>query len=324
MMTEVSQMKKIPVVVVAGPTASGKTALGVEICKHFSGEVVSADSMQIYKGMDIATAKPTKDEMQGIPHHLIDIISPGETFSAAKFKEYAAECIDGIVSRGNLPVIVGGTGLYIDTLVNNITLTETDTDPSLREALIKKCERCGAQAMLDELAAIDPDYAANLHPNNTKRILRALELWYSSGVRMSQQIALSRLNPSPYDVCYIVLDVNNREFLYDRINKRVDIMLEQGLVNEAAEFISNSGETSSQAIGYKELRPYFNNETSLQEAVDSLKQSTRRYAKRQLTWFRRNENAKKLYIDAYNSKKELAQAAFKIINDSGILKEENK
>lgn len=317
-------MKKIPVVVVAGPTASGKTALGIEICKNFSGEVISADSMQIYKGMDIATAKPSKEEMQGIPHHLIDIISPGETFSTAKFKEYAAECIESIVSRGNLPVIVGGTGLYIDTLVNNITLTETDTDPSLREKLTQKCERCGAQAMLDELAAIDPDYAVNLHPNNVKRILRALELWYSSGVRMSQQIALSRLTPSPYNVCYLVLDVQNREFLYDRINKRVDLMLSQGLIDEAAEFISNCGETSSQAIGYKELRPYFDNEKTLQEAVDDLKQSTRRYAKRQLTWFRRNESAKRLYIDTYNSKEELAQAAFKSIHDSGILKEENK
>lgn len=317
-------MKKIPVVVVAGPTASGKTALGIEICKNFSGEVISADSMQIYKGMDIATAKPSKEEMHGIPHHLIDIISPGETFSTAKFKEYAAECIENIVSRGNLPVIVGGTGLYIDTLVNNITLTETDTDPSLRESLAKKCEQCGAQAMLDELAAIDPDYAANLHPNNTKRILRALELWYSSGVKMSQQIALSRLTPSPYNVCYLVLDVQNRDFLYDRINKRVDLMLSQGLIDEAAEFISNCGETSSQAIGYKELRPYFDNEKTLQEAIDDLKQSTRRYAKRQLTWFRRNESAKRLYIDTYNSKEELAQAAFKSIHDSGILKEENK
>ena len=315
-------MKKIPVVVVAGPTASGKTALGIEICKKFSGEVVSADSMQIYKGMDIATAKPSKEEMQGIPHHMIDIISPGGTFSAAKFKEYAAECIDGIVSRGNLPVIVGGTGLYIDTLVNNITFTESDTDPALRESLSQKCKQIGAQAMLCELSAIDPDYAEGLHPNNVKRILRALELWYSSGVKMSQQIALSRLTPSPYDVCYIVLDVQNREYLYDRINKRVDIMLGQGLIDEAAEFIKNIGETSSQAIGYKELRPYFNNEKTLQEAVDDLKQSTRRYAKRQLTWFRRNESAKRLYIDLYNSKEELAQAAFKIINDSGILKED--
>lgn len=312
-------MKKTPLIVIAGPTASGKTALGVEICKKINGEVISADSMQIYKGMNIATAKPTEDEMQGIPHHLIDIISPEESFSVESFKRLAGEAAENIDSRGKVPVVVGGTGLYIDSLVDNITLSDSSADENLRKALFERAEKEGAAALIEEIRAFDPEYAEKLHENNIKRIVRALELWHTSHITMTQQIAASRLEPSPYDVCYIVLDAENRDYLYDRINRRVDMMLEAGLLSEAQEYRLSCGKTSAQAIGYKELEPYFSNEKTLSEAVDSLKQATRRYAKRQLTWFRRREDAHRIYIDKYDSREEMINDAMKIIEESEVL-----
>ena len=311
-------MKKIPLIVVAGPTASGKTSLGIEICRRLDGEAVSADSMQIYKGMDIATAKPSKEEMHGIPHHLIDFLSPEDTFSVADFKSLAEEKIRDITDRKKLPVIVGGTGLYIDSLVENITLSDASADENLRRALFERAEKEGAAALLEEVRAVDPEYAEKLHENNLKRIIRALELWHTSHITMTQQIAASRLEPSPYNVCYIVLDAQNREYLYDRINRRVDAMLEAGLLKEAEEYYSSCGKTSAQAVGYKELAPYFTGEKTLEEAVESLKQSTRRYAKRQLTWFRKNENARRLYIDTYTSLQDMTDGAMKIIENSGV------
>ncbi len=315
-------MNKIPLVVVAGPTASGKTSLGIAVCKEFGGEVISADSMQIYKGMDIATAKPTKEEISQIPHHLIDIVDPDERFSVARFKSLAQEKIDDIISRKKLPVIVGGTGLYIDNLVENIELVDSEIDSVLREKLSKKAESEGIQALIDELREIDPEFVDNLKEINKKRIIRALELFYTSGITVTEQNRLSRLHESPYDVCYICLDAHDREILYSRINQRVDKMVEEGLLEEAKDFIENKGITSAQAIGYKELTPYFNGEKTLDEALDSLKQGTRRYAKRQLTWFRRNEKSVHLYIDEYKNVRELYEAAFDIIRNSGILKED--
>lgn len=311
-------MKKIPLIVVAGPTASGKTALGIEICKRLNGEVISADSMQIYKGMDIATAKPLKEEMQGIPHHLIDVISPEETFSVADFKSLAEAKIDEIIKKGKIPVIVGGTGLYIDSLVENISLCDASTDENLRQALTQRAEKEGAAVLLEEVRKIDPEYAQKLHENNVKRIIRALELWETSHITMTQQIAQSRKEPSPYNVCFIILDAENRDFLYERINRRVDMMLSAGLEKEAREYYSSCGKTAAQAIGYKELAPYFDGEKTLDEAVESLKQSTRRYAKRQLTWFRRNETAHRIYIDKYSSPQEMADDVIEIIKTSEI------
>ncbi len=306
-------MKKIPLIVIAGPTASGKTALGVEICKKMGGEVVSADSMQIYKGMDIATAKPTESEMQGIKHHLISIISPEETFSVADFKTLAEKAIKEIVNNGKIPVVVGGTGLYIDTLVNNIVLSDASRDPEIRKVLEKRAEEEGAQALLDELKTIDPEYAAGLHANNVKRIIRALELWQTAHITMTRQISESRKEPSPYDTVYICLDCENRDYLYSRINRRVDAMMQAGLLDEAQKYFSSCSPTAVQAIGYKELMPYLGGEKTLGEAVDALKQSTRRYAKRQLTWFRRHEEAERLYIDKYDSCEKLAEDAILII-----------
>ncbi len=308
-------INKIPLIVVAGPTASGKTGLGIEICKKFDGEVISADSMQIYKGMDIATAKPTRAEIGDIPHHLIDIIDPDENFSVAEFKRLAEIKIQQVIKRNKLPVIVGGTGLYIDNLVDNITLTDAPADLALRQKLMDKAEKEGLDVLLNELREIDPEYCDNLKEINKKRIVRALELYYSTGVTITQQNKNSKSAESPYEVCYICLDCHDRDVLYNKINLRVDKMVADGLVEEAKHFLGKFGVTSAQAIGYKELTPYFNQEKNLDEALASLKQGTRRYAKRQLTWFRRREDTTHLFIDDYRSTNELCQKAFEIITD---------
>lgn len=306
-------MKRIPVVAVIGPTASGKSDLAVEICRHFGGEVVSADSMQIYKGMDIATAKPTEEEKKNIPHHMMDFLDNSEDYSVALYQQAASECIADIHSRGLLPVVCGGTGLYVDTLINNVKLSDDSCDEELRRSLLKRAEDEGADKLLEEVRAFDPEYAEKLHPNNIKRIVRALEVYKTTGTTMTEQAELSK-QASPYDVCFIGLDAENRQFLYDRIDRRVDIMFGRGLENEAREYLASAnGSTSAQAIGYKELRPYIDGEISLEEAEENLKRATRRYAKRQLTWFRRNERINWLLIDKYQKREELANAAFAIV-----------
>ncbi len=306
-------MNRIPVVAVVGPTASGKSDLAVEICLRFNGEAVSADSMQIYKGLDISTAKPTEEEKKGVPHHMMDFLDNTESFSVAEYQKMAGEYIRDIHSRGKLPVIVGGTGLYIDTLLNNIQLKEDSFDEALREKLLERVEKEGIESLLDELRGIDPEYAEKMHPNNVKRIVRALEVWYSSGVTMTRQIEESHAE-SPYDVCFIGLDSEDRDFLYDRINHRVGIMLQNGLEAEAKDYLlQKNTATSSQAIGCKELKPYFDGEITLAEAADNLRQATRRYAKRQLTWFRRNKEINWIMIDKFDSKTEMNNAAFEII-----------
>lgn len=308
-------MNKIPVVAVVGPTASGKSDLAVEICRRFGGEAVSADSMQIYKGMDIATAKPTEIEKRGIPHHMMDFLESSEPYSVALYQQAAEKCIADIYSRGKLPVVVGGTGLYIDTLLNNIKLSEESYDGELRRSLLQRAENEGAEVLLDELQKIDPEYAAKLHPNNIKRIVRALEIYKTTGTTPTEQIALSK-QESPYRACIIGLDAENRQYLYDRIDRRVDIMLELGLEDEAREYLSRSDvQTSAQAIGYKELKPYFDGEISRDEAVENLKRATRRYAKRQLTWFRRNECINWLFIDQYSNKENLVKKAFTVVDE---------
>lgn len=306
-------MNRIPVVAVVGPTASGKSDLAVEICRRFGGEVVSADSMQIYKGMNIATAKPTEEEKQNIPHHMMDFLDNTEDYSVALYQQATAECIAEIYSRGLLPVVCGGTGLYVDTLLNNVKLSENSYDEELRVSLLKRAEDEGADRLLEEVRAFDPEYAEKLHPNNVKRIVRALEVYKTTGTTMTEQNKLSK-QTSPYDVCFIGLDAEDRQFLYDRIDRRVDVMLERGLEEEAREYLSSAnGSTSAQAIGYKELRPFFDGAITLDEAVENLKKATRRYAKRQLTWFRRNERINWLYIDKYQKRDELMSDAFAIV-----------
>lgn len=306
-------MNRIPVAAVIGPTASGKSDLAVEICRHFGGEVVSADSMQIYKGMDIATAKPTEEEKRNVPHHMMDFLDNTEDYSVALYQRAAAECIADIHLRGLLPVVCGGTGLYVDTLLNNVKLSEESYDEELRRSLLKRAENEGAEKLLEEVMVFDPEYAEKLHPNNIKRIVRALEVYKTTGTTMTGQIEMSK-QTSPYDVCFIGLDAEDRQFLYDRIDRRVDIMLERGLESEAREYLATaSSSTSAQAIGYKELRPYIDGDVSLSEAVENLKRATRRYAKRQLTWFRRNERINWLYIDKYQKREDMLKDAFTLV-----------
>ena len=282
----------MPVVAVGGPTASGKTAFSVQLAKRLGGEVVCADSMQIYKGLDVGTAKATQEEMEGVPHHLMDFLPPEETFSVADFVEAANREVQAITSRGRLPVLVGGTGLYIESFLNGVRFAEQKTDPALRERLEKEAGELGAQAMHRRLAAIDPDYAATVHPNNVGRVIRALELYYSSGKTMSRQRAESLPETPPFDSMVFCLAPAERSELYRRIDVRVDRMLEAGILEEAKMVWENRERyrTAAQAIGYKEFFPYFEGTADLAACTDKLKQASRNYAKRQLTWFRRMEN----------------------------------
>lgn len=301
---------KIPLISVTGPTASGKTRLGVSLAKHFDGEVISADSMQIYQGMDIATAKPTAEEMCGIPHHLIGFLPPDQTFSVAQFVDLAKAKIEDIHKRGKLPIIVGGTGLYVNSLLNNISFSENDSDEKLRAELREKAEKQGVMSLIEELREFDPDSAERIEPNNVKRVIRAIEVYRTTGITMTEQNRRSRLAESPYRAVKIGLKAQDRQFLYDRINMRVDIMVEQGLLEETEKVLSSDcSQTAEKAIGYKELIPYFNGETTLENALEELRKQTRRYAKRQLTWFLRDEDIHWFNIDTVESFEELENLA---------------
>ena len=305
---------KIRVIAIVGPTASGKTALGAEIAEEFSGEVVSADSMQIYKGMDIATAKPTKEEMRGIPHHLIGFLDRNVSFSVADYVELAGSVIGDISERKKLPVIVGGTGLYVSSLLDNIKFADIKSDAGLRKKLEDEAERLGNSYLFEKLEKVDPESAAELHPNNLVRVIRALEVYELTGKKLSLFKAESRLEESPYDPVMIGLDYNDRQILYDRINKRVDIMVKNGLVEEAQSiFDSCNMKTAGNAIGYKELIPYLKKEKSLEECISKIKQETRRYAKRQLTWFRKNAKINWLKLDEFDNKEKIFLFCKKLI-----------
>ena len=305
---------KIRVIAIVGPTASGKTALGAEIAEEFSGEVVSADSMQIYKGMDIATAKPTKEEMRGIPHHLIGFLDRNVSFSVADYVELAGSVIGDISERKKLPVIVGGTGIYVSSLLDNIKFADIKSDAGLRKKLEDEAERLGNSYLFEKLEKVDPESAAELHPNNLVRVIRALEVYELTGKKLSLFKAESRLEESPYDPVMIGLDYNDRQILYDRINKRVDIMVKNGLVEEAQSiFDSCNMKTAGNAIGYKELIPYFKKEKSLEECISKIKQETRRYAKRQLTWFRKNAKINWLKLDEFDNKEKIFLFCKKLI-----------
>lgn len=311
-------MDKKTVIVIVGPTASGKTSLSIELAKKLRGEIVSADSMQIYKDMDIATAKPTADEMQNIPHHLISIIDSTESFSVAAYKEKAMAAIDEIFSKGRQPIVVGGTGLYVDTLINNTTFFDFDKTEH-RAILEKRLETEGIETLYNELNEVDSATAEKLHINDSKRIMRALEVYYATGKTISLQAELSHEKESDYNWFVIGLNAEDREVLYDRINRRVDIMLRQGLLKEAEEFFSSDkSSTSKQAIGYKELKPYFDGIMSLEDATENLKRETRRYAKRQLTWFRKNEKINWINIDSKTSADILAES-IGILNSGGLI-----
>ena len=307
-----AECSKIPVLAVVGPTASGKTSLAVAMCERFDGEVVSADSMQIYKGLDIASAKPTVEEMRGIPHHMISCVERNVKYSVAGYCEQAAKIISDIRSRGKLPVLCGGTGLYISSLLGNIGFSGEGANAEFREKMRARAEKEGNEVLLKELERIDPQAAKKLHPNNLGRIIRALELYELSGLTPSEHNRISRQSEPKYDSTVIYICFRDRQVLYDRINSRVDSMLKNGLVEEARGTVDSPDSTASKAIGPKELKPYFEGLISLEEAVENLKRDTRRYAKRQMTWFNRYEEYKRLYADEFESKEEFENAAAKI------------
>ncbi len=283
---------------VVGPTASGKTSLAIELAKRFNGEIISADSMQIYKGIHIASAAPDTEEMCGIPHHLIEFLDLEDEFSVAQYVKVARDRIKEVSLRGKLPIIVGGTGLYISSLLDNIEFIEQEADYELRSNLEEKFDRLGGDKMLEELSAFDSESASRLHPNNRRRIIRAFEVYLQTGKTITEQNFISKQNSSEIKPLVIGINYENRELLYNRINSRVDIMLKNGLLAEAEQSRRASSKSGAfQAIGHKEFYAYLDGECSLQEATESLKQQTRRYAKRQMTWFRKDERINWFFAD---------------------------
>ncbi len=311
--------QRIPILAVVGPTASGKTGLGVALAKAFNGEVLSFDSMQLYKGMDVATAKPTPEETEQIPHHMISCIDPTDLYSVARYQEDAGRIVRDIRSRGKNVVMVGGTGQYLDAFIQNLQFLDGDESGQIRARLQQQLQTQGIDPLYARLQEIDPETAARLDKHNAGRVLRALEIYEATGHTMSYQIARSHDCPSPYKAFYLGLTAENRDFLYDRINRRVDLMLEQGLLEEAKIALEQgNGDTAAQAIGIKELLPYLQGTATLEDCVNHLKQVTRNYAKRQLTWFRRNPEVHWMDIDTYPSAEALYQDAISMVLEAGI------
>lgn len=294
-----ADLSKPRVVAVGGPTASGKTALSVALARAFDGEIINADSMQIYKNLDVGTAKPSAEERQGIPHYLLDFLPPETPYSVADFTAAADPLIRDITARGRLPLVVGGTGLYITSLLSGMAFAPEKTDPAIRARLQARADTEGGAALYAELQRIDPDYAAQVHPNNLPRVIRALELFEATGRRMSDQRREARPAEAPYHALCLCLTCRDRAVLYSRIDRRVDEMVENGVLDEARQVYDHRDayRTAAQAIGYKEFFPYFEGTASLTECTERLKQATRNYAKRQLTWFRRQNDAAWLYLD---------------------------
>lgn len=285
--------QKPKVIVICGPTASGKTSLSIELAKKINGEIISCDSMQIYKDMNIGTAKPTLEEMQGIQHYLLDFVSPDERYSVADFRNDATKAIENILSKGKVPIVVGGTGLYVETLINNITYPEIEIDLEYRNKLEKIVEEQGLNILYEKAKKIDEQAMKNISQNDKKRIMRVLEIYHQTGKTKTQMEAESRMTPTPYDYCVFAINMD-REKLYDRINYRVDIMINEGLIEEVKELLLKYKEfpTAMQGLGYKEVVSYLKNEISKDEMIEKLKMETRRYAKRQLTWFRKYKEIK--------------------------------
>ncbi|MBQ8895286.1 MAG: tRNA (adenosine(37)-N6)-dimethylallyltransferase MiaA [Clostridia bacterium] len=292
-------MTKIPLLVVVGPTASGKSAYAIKKAIELGGEIISGDSMQIYRGMDIGTAKPSTEEMQGVPHHLIDIANIEEPFSAARFLELASGAIADISSHGKLPIIAGGTGLYIDTLISGTQLSATADDPILRESLFRYAEENGASALHSRLAKVDPEAAKTIHPNNIKRVARAIEIYELTGETKTELDKKSKQGESIYAPHTVYIQPKERETIYERIDKRVEVMFSLGLEAEVKSLYEKGLKetpTASQAIGYKEFYPYFEGFCDIQAVKEAICLNTRHYAKRQLTWFNRKPADEIIYI----------------------------
>ncbi len=293
-------MQKDKVIVICGPTASGKTALSIELAKKVNGEIISCDSMQIYKDMNIGTAKPTIEEMQGIKHYLLDFVSPNERYSVADFKKDAKNAIKEILSKGKVPIIVGGTGLYLDSLIYEIEYQNIEFDENYRKELEQEVEEKGLEELYEQAKKIDPVAIEKISKNDKKRILRILEIYHATGKNKTEQEIESRKNEVEYD--YKVYAISwDREELYARINKRVDLMIEQGLIDEVKNILQKYEQfpTAMQGLGYKEVVDYLQSNCTKQEMIEKIKMETRRYAKRQMTWFRKNKRT--IWIQGNNS-----------------------
>ena len=310
---------KIKIAAIVGPTASGKTALSIALAKKYNGEIISCDSMQIYRGMDIGTAKPDMAERDGVVHHMFDVADPTDTYSCADYVRDAKQKIQEIVSKGKLPIICGGTGLYLDSLLRGGNFEVTDTLPEYREELEAIAATEGNVKVHDMLAEVDPESAASIHPNNLKRVIRALEIYKSCGVPKSVLDKESRKPESEYDALVIGLRFTDREALYDRINRRVDIMLDMGLEEETRRLLSEGvfegNGTATQAIGYKELLGYVRGDMTLDEAKEELKTASRRYAKRQMTWFSAHGNVNWIDVEGEYNFENIFNIASKLFND---------
>lgn len=316
-----SENKKKPMIILTGPTAVGKTDLSIQLAKAINGEIISADSMQVYRHMDIGSAKVTPEEMDGVPHHLIDVLEPEEEFNVVVFQKLAKEALTGIYERGHIPIIVGGTGFYIQALLYDIDFTENDGDTAIRRELEKLAQTQGAGCLHQMLQEIDPESAAAIHQNNVKRVIRAIEFYRQTGKKISLHNEQEREKQSPYQFLYYVLDTD-RKNLYERIDRRVDLMMEHGLVDEV-KHLADMGCTrdmvSMQGLGYKEILDYLSGEIPLEEAVYILKRDTRHLAKRQITWFKRERDVRWLELEQFqNDRKKVLEHILDEIEGEGI------
>ena len=317
---------KKPLIILTGPTAVGKTELSIRLAKAIDGEIISADSMQVYRHMDIGSAKITQDEMAGVKHHLIDILEPGEEFHVVKFQSLAKEAMQSIYKKGKIPIIVGGTGFYIQSVLYDIDFTESEEDETFRSRLEELAGKEGNEVLFERLRKIDPESCNIIHPNNIKRVIRAIEFYEKTGKPISEHNKEQHENETPYNFAYFVLD-DDRAVLYERINKRVDVMLEAGLVDEVKalkDMGCTSNMVSMQGLGYKEILEYLDGEYTLDEAVYKIKRDTRHFAKRQLTWFRRERDVIRLYRPDFkangNSEENtlILECMLRILTEKGI------
>lgn len=311
-----------PLVILTGPTAVGKTDLSIKLAKAIDGEIISADSMQVYKKMDIGTAKIMPDEMQGVPHHLIDILEPDEDFNVVLFQQYALSAMEEIYRKGRIPIIAGGTGFYIQALLYDIQFEENDNDDSYRTELSVLAEEKGEKYLHNMLKEVDPEAAEQIHANNKKRVIRALEFYHKTGKQISVHNEEERRRESPYNFCYFVLN-DDRQVLYDRIDRRVDIMLEHGLVDEVKALMTDGytrNMVSMQGLGYKEIIDYLNGESTLEDAIYILKRDTRHFAKRQLTWFKREKEVTWVNKDELGSDERILNYMLENLEEKGIIK----
>ena len=314
-------MKK-PLIVLTGPTAVGKTSLSISLAKAVSGEIISADSMQVYKGMDIGSAKIRTEEMQGVTHYLVDVLEPEDEFHIVKFQEMAKAAMKEIYAKGKIPILVGGTGFYIQAVTRDIDFTQAEQESAYREELEQLAKEKGAEYLHEKLKEVDPKSAENIHTNNVKRVIRALEFYHQNGTPISEHNEEQKRQTSPYDLAYFVLTAP-REILYERIDRRVDQMMEEGLLDEVKSLRERGchrGMVSMQGLGYKEILAYLDGECSLEEAVRILKRDTRHFAKRQLTWFRREQDVIWVDKEAFHwDETEILKYMCNVLRERGIL-----